>query len=77
MALFQTRARVKALEAEVAELKRRINVTDDLLTEVGREAFDGALAEVREVRDRINPFFGNGAEANAEIIAKVAKLPKP
>jgi hypothetical protein len=34
-----------------------------------------ALNEVRELRDRVWPLFSQGADANKQMIDKVAKLP--
>ncbi len=65
---FVSKKKFNALEARVAALETLVNAVD--LTD-GKTA----LSVVEEVRERIWPLFSQGAEANAVLIEKVAKLP--
>jgi len=62
------------LVARVDALTTKLNGVDDRLLAVEQGPANDAtmaLAEVREVRDRISPLFGQGAEANAAMIERV------
>lgn len=53
---------IDSLRAQVEELKTLISDGSD------------ALAEVRELRERVYPLFAQGADANAALIEKVARV---
>lgn len=67
--MFNFFKKVKTLTQDVENLQAQVD-------ELKAIAADGqnALAEVRELRERVYPLFAQGADANAALIEKVARV---